>query len=56
MFAPYDVVLSDMAPRTTGNRLTDQTRSFELCMRALAVAATLGARGGSFVGKIVFTL
>lgn len=51
-FAPYDVVLSDMAPRTTGNRVTDQARSFELFMRALAVAATLGARGSSFVGKI----
>ena len=51
-FAPYDVVLSDMAPRTTGNRVTDQARSFELFMRALAVAATLGVRGGAFVGKI----
>jgi 23S rRNA (uridine2552-2'-O)-methyltransferase len=51
-FAPYDVVLSDMAPSTTGNRFTDQTRSFELFMRALAVAATLGAPGSSFVGKI----
>jgi 23S rRNA (uridine2552-2'-O)-methyltransferase len=51
-FAPYDVVLSDMAPRTTGNRVTDQARSFELFMRALTVAAALGAPGGSFVGKI----
>ncbi len=51
-FAPYDVVLSDMAPRTTGNRVTDQARSFELFMRALAVAATLGAPRGAFVGKI----
>jgi 23S rRNA (uridine2552-2'-O)-methyltransferase len=51
-FAPYDVVLSDMAPRTTGSRVTDQMRSYELFMRALAVAATLGAAGGSFVGKI----
>jgi 23S rRNA (uridine2552-2'-O)-methyltransferase len=51
-FAPYDVVLSDMAPRTTGNRVTDQSRSFDLFMRALAVAGTLGARGGAFVGKI----
>jgi 23S rRNA (uridine2552-2'-O)-methyltransferase len=51
-FAPYDVVLSDMAPRTTGNRVTDQARSFELFMRALAVAASLGAAGSSFVGKI----
>jgi 23S rRNA (uridine2552-2'-O)-methyltransferase len=51
-FAPYDVVLSDMAPRTTGSRITDQARSFELFMRALAVGTALGARGSSFVGKI----
>lgn len=51
-FAPYDVVLSDMAPSTTGNRLSDQTRSFELFMRALAVAEKLVKPGGSFVGKI----
>jgi len=51
-FAPYDVVLSDMAPRTTGSRITDQSRSFELFMRALAVADSLGAPGSAFVGKI----
>lgn len=51
-FAPYDVVLSDMAPRTTGNRLGDQTRSYELFMRALAVAEKLCKPGGAFVGKI----
>ncbi len=51
-FAPYDVVLSDMAPRTSGNRISDQARSFELFMRALSVATALGAPGGSFVGKI----
>lgn len=49
---PYDVVLSDMAPRTTGNRLGDQTRSFELYMRALAVAEKFLKPGGGFVGKI----
>lgn len=51
-FAPYDVVLSDMAPRTTGSRITDQSRSFELFMRALALAGALGKVGSSFVGKI----
>jgi len=51
-FGPYDVVMSDMAPSTTGNRLTDQVRSFELFMRALSVAASLGKPGSSFVGKI----
>ena len=50
--APYDVVLSDMAPSTTGNRLGDQTRSFELFMAALAVAAALVKPGGAFVVKI----
>jgi 23S rRNA (uridine2552-2'-O)-methyltransferase len=52
LHAPYDIVLSDMAPRTTGNRLGDQTRSFELFMRALAVAEKLLKPGGAFVGKI----
>jgi 23S rRNA (uridine2552-2'-O)-methyltransferase len=50
--APYDVVLSDMAPSTTGNRLGDQTRSYELFMRALEVGGRLLKPGGSFVGKI----
>jgi len=51
-FAPYDVVLSDMAPSTTGDRFGDQARSFELFERAAAVAAALGAPGSSFVGKL----
>lgn len=49
---PFDVVLSDMAPRTTGNRLGDQTRSFELFMHALGVAERWLKDGGAFVGKI----
>jgi 23S rRNA (uridine2552-2'-O)-methyltransferase len=52
LYAPYDVVLSDMAPQTTGTRMSDQAKSFELFMRALAVGATLLVPGGSFVGKI----
>jgi 23S rRNA (uridine2552-2'-O)-methyltransferase len=51
-FAPYDVVLSDMAPRTTGMPAADQARSFELFMRALELASELVVQGGSFVGKI----
>jgi 23S rRNA (uridine2552-2'-O)-methyltransferase len=50
--APYDLVLSDMAPNTTGNKGTDQARSFELFMRALDVAARSSKPGGGFVGKI----
>jgi 23S rRNA (uridine2552-2'-O)-methyltransferase len=52
LHGPYDLVLSDMAPNTTGNRLGDQTRSFELFMRALAVADKLLKPGGAFLGKI----
>ena len=52
MFAPYDVVLSDMAPSTSGSKVADQARSFELFMRAVEIARALGAPGGSFVGKL----
>ncbi len=52
LHAPYDVVLSDMAPSTSGNRDADQARSFELFMRAVDVALALGAPGSAFVGKL----
>ena len=51
-FAPYDVVLSDMAPLTSGTPMQDQARSVELFLRALAVAEKYSAVGGAFVGKI----
>jgi 23S rRNA (uridine2552-2'-O)-methyltransferase len=51
-FAPYDVVLSDMAPSTSGTKGSDQARSFELFMRALEVARALGCDGSHFVGKL----
>ena len=51
-FAPYDVVVSDMAPSTTGARDADQARSFDLFVRALEVAGELVRPGGAFVGKI----
>ena len=50
--APYDVVLSDMAPNTSGSKGADQARSFELFMRALDVALELGRPGSHFVGKL----
>lgn len=49
---PYDVVLSDMAPRTSGTKARDQALSYELCMRALAVADELGAPASHFVAKL----
>ncbi len=51
-FAPYDVVMSDMAPKTSGVKLRDQAASFELFLRALEVAAALGKPGSSFVAKL----
>ncbi|MGC4091267.1 MAG: RlmE family RNA methyltransferase [Polyangiaceae bacterium] len=48
----WDVVLSDMAPNTSGNKVRDQAQSFELLMRALAVAEELGKPGSKFVGKL----
>ena len=48
----FDVVLSDMAPATTGNKMLDATRSFQLCQAALNVAEMALKPGGSFICKI----
>lgn len=50
--APYDVVLSDMAPNTSGNKSSDQARSFSLFMRALEVAIAFGRERSHFVAKL----
>lgn len=49
---PYDAVLSDMAPKTTGVRATDEARSLRLAERALELARALGRPGSSFVTKL----
>ncbi len=49
---PVDVVMSDMAPKTTGVRITDQTRSLELCELALATAEKFLKPRGSFICKL----
>ena len=49
---PYDAVLSDMAPKTTGVRATDEARSIRLAERALELAQGLGKPGSSFVAKL----
>jgi len=48
----FDVVLSDMAPATTGNRHVDEARSVGLCEAALDVAEKALVPGGNFVCKI----
>ena len=48
----FHVVLSDMAPATTGAKDVDAIRSYELCMAALEIACECLAPGGAFVCKI----
>lgn len=47
-----DAVVSDLAPKTTGIRSTDEARSLELARRALTVARAKGRPGSSFVAKL----
>jgi 23S rRNA (uridine2552-2'-O)-methyltransferase len=47
-----DVVLSDMAPNTTGHRKTDQLRVLGLVEGATAFAAEVLNPGGTFVAKV----
>ncbi len=50
--APFDVVLSDMAPNTSGMRDIDQFQSYELVMKALDIANRFARKGSSLVAKI----
>ncbi|BDG08373.1 RlmE family RNA methyltransferase [Anaeromyxobacter paludicola] len=49
---PYDLVTSDMAPKTIGVKITDEARSLELCRMALGTSDALLKRGGAFVCKV----
>jgi 23S rRNA (uridine2552-2'-O)-methyltransferase len=47
-----DVVISDMAPATTGDRFTDHFRQIELASAALQIAANSVSPNGHFVAKV----
>jgi 23S rRNA (uridine2552-2'-O)-methyltransferase len=49
---PADVVLSDMAPATTGHARTDHLRILALAETAFAIAAPLLQPDGSFLAKV----
>ncbi|MCL1818022.1 MAG: RlmE family RNA methyltransferase [Spirochaetaceae bacterium] len=49
---PYDTVLCDAAPATTGNRTVDASRSEALVEQALAIAGKTLRPGGACVVKI----
>ena len=48
----FDLVASDMAPRTIGVKITDEARSLELARTALRVAAGTLNLGGALVVKV----
>jgi 23S rRNA (uridine2552-2'-O)-methyltransferase len=49
---PFDAVLSDLAPKTSGVRGTDEARSIALAERALDLALEVLRPSGSFVVKV----
>ncbi len=48
----YGCVLSDAAPATSGNRLVDSRKSFDLVMRVIDLAESHLASGGNLVVKV----
>jgi len=49
---PIDVVISDLAPQTTGVKVLDNSRSMELARKALDIATFVLTRDGHFLCKI----
>jgi 23S rRNA (uridine2552-2'-O)-methyltransferase len=49
---PFQLVVSDAAPATSGNRLVDQSRSEELVEAVMGLALEVLASGGALVMKI----
>jgi 23S rRNA (uridine2552-2'-O)-methyltransferase len=48
----YDVVISDLAPKTVGIRKVDNELSFDISLRALEIAKKVLKKNGNFVCKI----
>lgn len=51
-YGPYDLVVCDAAPLTTGNRMVDTARSEGLVEMAIWYAQTMLKKGGNFAVKI----
>ena len=49
---PFDVILSDMAPNTTGIPSADAARSAELVLRTLELSGSLLKPGGALLAKV----
>jgi 23S rRNA (uridine2552-2'-O)-methyltransferase len=48
----YNVMVSDLAPSTSGIEFVDEERSLEYCERALKIAQRVLNKGGNFLCKI----
>ncbi len=48
----FNVIMSDMAPATSGNKNVDNARSFNLCCDALSLAKRYLLSGGTYMCKI----
>jgi 23S rRNA (uridine2552-2'-O)-methyltransferase len=51
-YAPFDIILSDMAPKTSGIKIQDQAKSEELVFRALNLSEKLLKKNGSIIIKV----
>ncbi len=51
---PFSLVLSDMAPKTTGIKVRDQALSLELAETALDYAIKFLKKGGNFIVKVFY--
>ena len=49
---PFDVIVSDMAPKTTGIKSADAARSAEISRQALILSESLLVPGGSLLVKV----
>ncbi|MDQ3264792.1 MAG: RlmE family RNA methyltransferase [Myxococcota bacterium] len=49
---PFNAVVSDLAPKTSGIRSTDEARSLRLAGKALEVATARGLPGSHFIAKL----
>ena len=51
-YGPFDAIISDAAPRTTGNRSVDTARSAALVERAISLCYSLLVPRGNLVAKV----
>ena len=49
---PIDVVISDLAPQTTGVKMVDNSRSMELARKALNISTLVLKKDGHFLCKV----